>query len=508
MQRKVAIDEFQSRGYINTYKKEKKRLLQHSFFIDEMAQPIPAHEASGQTENAVLDLFTVPATDTSIHSYRMVTVDPTSRSINPVEFNIPGGRDYIDLSRSYFKMELKLLNGDGGNIVDATNTWLASNAFHTIIKQPSVYLNGTLITEQTDTYAYKAYLETIMNYDKEAAETYLEPQGFYSAMDHTPEITANNINTTANAGAGHNDYQALSSEAKKAFTNAWRLKNRIKDGKTLQLLGKPHIDIFQVRRLLVPSVDLKMRFTLNEASFFCNGITDTAQLTQENFKMEFIACLVRVRSDKFNDISEMRLRQMKSVYYPTVRSEIRSFTIPANTRTWEETDIFNGRIPDRTIVGLVHQNAYNGGYKWNPFSFQKFGIKNIKQIIEGEEYPDEALEMNHDNGQLDMEGYYRLITAGCLNENGRSMLAYKHWGQNKNTTLFMWNNVASGCQESDDLNPRQQGRLKIYLQLGDNVNHGITVIIYGEFENMLEIKPTGSVQYDIYRQQMIVGRVD
>ena len=156
----------------------------------------------------------------------------------------------------------------------------------------------------------------------------------------------------------------------------------------------------------------------------------------------------------------------------------------------------------------MHQNAYNGGYKWNPFSFQKFGIKNIKQIIEGEEYPDEALEMNHDNGQLDMEGYYRLITAGCLNENGRSMLAYKHWGQGKNTTLFMWNNVASGCQESDDLNPRQQGRLKIYLQLGANVDHGITVIIYGEFENMFEIKPTGSVQYDIYRQQMIVGRVD
>lgn len=41
---------------------------------------------------------------------------------------------------------------DGGNLAAADGRWLAPNAFHTITKQPSVYVKGTLITEQTDTY--------------------------------------------------------------------------------------------------------------------------------------------------------------------------------------------------------------------------------------------------------------------------------------------------------------------------------------------------------------------
>ena len=32
--------------------------------------------------------------------------------------------------------------------------------------------------------------------------------------------------------------------------------------------------------------------------------------------------------------------------------------------------------------------------------------------------------------------------------------------------------------------------------------HVINVIVYGEFENVMEIKPTGSVEYDIYKQRM------
>ena len=33
-----------------------------------------------------------------------------------------------------------------------------------MIKQLTVWLKGTLVTEQADTYAYKAYLEILLNY--------------------------------------------------------------------------------------------------------------------------------------------------------------------------------------------------------------------------------------------------------------------------------------------------------------------------------------------------------
>ena len=280
-----------------------------------MGEPVPVHPGSGEVENAVLDLFSIPKTDTSIHSYRMVTVHPTSRSTTPIEFNIPGGRDHIDLTRSYFRMELKLKLDNGGNIATANNVFPAPNLFHTIIKQPVVTLNGTTVSEQTDTYAYKAYLETIMNYDQEAAETYLQMQGFYPALDHPTTLTNNVLDLTTNQGAGHDDFQALAKESQKAIRSALALRDNVTGGKTLVLLGKPHIDIFNVKRLLPPQVNLKMKFFLNNPEFFMNGTGAAARLTDEDIKMTFVACMVRVRSDKFTDISLNRARGM-SVYYP------------------------------------------------------------------------------------------------------------------------------------------------------------------------------------------------
>lgn len=106
-----------------------------------------AHARSSEVKYSALDLFTVPPTNITYNGYRIVEINPTSESITPVEFVLPGSREYLDFSRSYFRMELTLKKADGGNLADADGRWLAPNAFHTIIKQPSL-----CVTEQTDTY--------------------------------------------------------------------------------------------------------------------------------------------------------------------------------------------------------------------------------------------------------------------------------------------------------------------------------------------------------------------
>ena len=84
------------------------------------------------------------------------------------------------------------------------------------------------------------------------------------------------------------------------------------------------------------------------------------------------------------------------------------------------------------------------------------------------------------------------------------MIKPEHWGEGKHTSLFMWDNVASGCAESASLNPKQDGRVKIDVR--KTGGHTIVMIVYGEFENMMQIKPTGATQYDIYSQQL-AGRI-
>ena len=60
-------------------------------------------------------------------------------------------------------------NGNLTSRADATGNLLApcNNIAHSLFKQINVKLNGTLITEQVDMYHLKAYIQTLLNFDRE-----------------------------------------------------------------------------------------------------------------------------------------------------------------------------------------------------------------------------------------------------------------------------------------------------------------------------------------------------
>ena len=116
--------------------------------------PLPG---SAGVKNPMLNLFQVPPMDLSISNYGMVPIHPFTTGINLINFQIDPQEDYIDLSRSYFELDWKVQKAAGGDAVAAENTFLVNNIAHSLFKQISMRLNGTLISPQTDTYHYKAY---------------------------------------------------------------------------------------------------------------------------------------------------------------------------------------------------------------------------------------------------------------------------------------------------------------------------------------------------------------
>lgn len=69
------------------------------------------------------------------------------------------------------------------------------------------------------------------------------------------------------------------------------------------------------------------------------------------------------------------------------------------------------------------------------------------------------------------------------------------WGHGKNCTLFVFDNAANGCLDTTVLSPKQSEDLKLVLNFGVS----ITIIVYGEFENLLEIDDNKAVLYDVYQ---------
>ena len=414
-----------------------------------------AHAKSVKIISPGLKIFEVPPTDISIEAYRMVTIKPTTTGINPMEFIIPALDDHVDLNRSYFTMHLRLKKSTGANLAAADKLWVTNNLAHTIIKQIDLRLNSTLISPQSDTYHYKAYLETLMNYIWEEGETVLRPQGWFNVWDFPDEWTANNTDTAANGGAGHNDYQALSANHKAALAKSKTETALYVDGARHSLVFQPHLEAFHRGGILVPGVEIKMKFHFNSPNLFLNGVGLAGRLLEADIQLQFHLGQLRLNPDVYKVISAERHKNRELAKYPTVRSEIRTFNMMGTLTRFDIPNLFQNRIPDRMIVGLLDSRAFNGAVTRDPLCFQKFGLRSIHQMVRGEEYPNETLELNHNNGARDALGYFRFLQAsGSWLKKRSNILRQEDWGEDKNCTLFMFDNVASGRADARTLNPK------------------------------------------------------
>ena len=85
------------------------------------------HPGSISALNPQLNLFTVPPTGLSMSSYRIVPIQTYTTGINPMEFQVDPQEDYLDLSRSFFEIELALKLANGNNVVKDTRLWPTNN---------------------------------------------------------------------------------------------------------------------------------------------------------------------------------------------------------------------------------------------------------------------------------------------------------------------------------------------------------------------------------------------
>ena len=453
-----------------------------------------SHVRSAGTANPIIDLFDVPDTDVSIAGYRMVTIQPFTTGITPVVFQIDAQSDYVDLNRSYFEVEINLKKTDGNQLVVANDTFPANNFGHTLFKQIMVKFNNVLMTASADTYHYKAMIETLLNYDRDDGDTILRPQGWYNGINCPATLTRDNTDYQA----PHADYQNLSKTQQDTIqamvTEAANYTN------TTILRFKPCLEVFHLNKLLVPGIQIDMNLYFNNPNLFMNGHANAFRLNPEDVKVRFHMCTVRLNPGVYLKL-EKEMSGRVPTTYPVVRSEIRTFNMPATTMRFEESNLFFGRVPNRMVVGMVLTTAFTGTLANDPFAFQKWNLQSIKQTVNNEEYPYETLEMNGGNARLDGRGYHRFLQAtGALLKSKGSMIRRQEWGRGANKTLFVFDNAANGCLDSPVFNPKLSGDVRLLLQFSTQLGSGVTLIVYGEFENTIEINGDKSVIYDIYER--------
>ena len=142
------------------------------------------HKDSCACAKSELDLFSVPPTQVEMEKGFWEDIDPITSiaASDTIEFLcVANSGVYTDLASSYLHVKAKITAhaADGANLdadvqVGPVNLWL-----HALFSQVEVFLNNKLVTPSSTAYPYRAYIETILNFSKDAKDSHLTSALFY-----------------------------------------------------------------------------------------------------------------------------------------------------------------------------------------------------------------------------------------------------------------------------------------------------------------------------------------
>ena len=205
-----------------------------------------AHPLFVPREGNSLHVFNVPVTDVSIVSSKWVDYELVQTGTNPIEFVIKPLADCIDINKTELRMVLKITKRDRTPTGDSKKYTLINNALHSIVKKFTIKINETLVTQQSDTQAYNAYIKTILNFTEQAKKSYLTKALHYKDTAGHMDV----VDNTAENNIGLNK--------RGVFTN---------NGTEMGLVGVPLCDIFNMDKLLLDGLEIKVKVDLNSDAF-------------------------------------------------------------------------------------------------------------------------------------------------------------------------------------------------------------------------------------------------
>ncbi|CAF3769413.1 unnamed protein product [Rotaria socialis] len=380
----------------------------------------------------------------------------------PIDFHIPTATDLF-LSPGDIKLYVKgTVKALSGAAISADHEVHPENNFlHTLFSKVEVFLNDSTTSVGTCHYAYRAYIENLLNYDKDAKQTVLKTEGFYTEDEWTDRTFA---------------FEASSP-------------------KTFELYGNLHTDITLQSKLLMSGVDVKIRLTRSKPQFYLHADTDGAA-TSPYFNIEDIYLYIRrvkVNNEVFLNVDKELSRD--TAKYPLDRVETKILTIERGISNKQFDNLFLGNLPRRVIIGLLDHAGTDGVYGKKPLEFKPYDLTSINAFVNGmpvgKEYncKFETVATRHTRCARAFASLYNVATPKGMG-HGISLEDYAKNGY----TLFCFDLSPDANPDGCDyLNPIQTGTFSISMTFGTPTTDALNLFVYAEHTGLIEIDKTRSI---------------
>ena len=419
-----------------------------------------------------LDLFSNLPTQASVEDgYHIEHLPRSNPNEGPIKFEISGdSNDYMDLLNSYLLLEIKLSKADNTDIDDNDVVGPINLIGQTLFKQIDVSLNDTLISDSSNMNHYRSIIESLLSYTSSEAKKQL-------TMALHVKDTPGSMDDIADENKGLVSRRAYLTKSK-----------------TLQLIGRPHSDIFYQNRYLINGVDLKLKLIRNTNALVLMG--DAAKA----YKLQIQNASFFVRKVKINSGIQLKHiekldKQLQPAIYPIRRVMMKSVSIPIGSLSLNEENLFSGQLPKRIIIGLVDSDSFEGLYTKNPFNFKNFGLKYCSLHMDGKMIPQKPLSSDFENN-LSLRNYFTLLesTGKSFGNNGIDIDRTEY---EEGYSLLAFD-LSPDLEDTGCYHLIRKGNIRLELKFDKGLTSPVNVIVYSEFDSSIKIDKNRSVLMDYF----------
>lgn len=451
-----------------------------------------------QTEilSAPVSLFEGPLIDNSMLYSREMIARPMQRldSDGPFTFYIPGesglyidpdsfrlegkvvvkkksGTEWVSLTEAdqdvTVTVEVEETANDGtkstrnkeekqGPAVSVINS-IGTSLFESV----KITLNGAQVnfinTQHTN---YKAYLETLLTYGADAANTHLKASGF--EMDDAGEYDIIKGNNGAMKRAG---WIAVSQEL--AFSSPL------------------HNDILTVDKFLPDMLPLAITLTKAPDRFLLMALNSDTE-----FKLVITDLKIRYKKVQLptalSTSIEAQLAAGGRARYPLVRGEIKTFAVQRGAQSHNWDNIFLGQMPNTVCVGLIGESAYQGNITKNPYNFKPFNVSSLYFNISGIHYPTEYYRFAPEQPSQHDRIMYRLMldALGPGKANSGHQITEEQF--RSGCRLYGYDFSPENCR-GFHRHDHETGTFAVNMTFSENLSENVMVVLYATFNDEFQI---------------------
>ena len=221
-----------------------------------------------------------------------------------------------------------MVRGVGTDIAGDTPVAPVNNWLHSLFSQVDVYLKDTLVTPWSNTYPFRAYVETLLNYGELAIKTQLTSQLWYKdTADHMEATTENggNIGLTER-------------------------RRYIGDSRVVEMMGRLHVDLFLLDRFLLNGVTVKVRLVRGKDACSLMGGGQNP-----DYKVHIVDAILFARKAVLSPTFQMahiKALEKGTAKYPLRPVDCKVYSIPQGAMSHTHDNLFLGTLPKRLICWL------------------------------------------------------------------------------------------------------------------------------------------------------------